>query len=212
MSQNANKWLHFTYCFAGFVDIVSKCGNRNIIKKRKDTLRKMHVFSSQPTIISRAANKYGECGAQVKSTNIISRSVLISWYISALPQYLERYAARYTNPLRIQWFLQICTCKYSASGFGFAQSTKKRKTPTLECLFLVTNTGISLVLQGLHRRRRGCGSIPSTVALRARCWVWWAYGPTTTRKRKSTTIVVLSCGWWPVRESNPCYSRERAVS
>ena len=41
-----------------------------------------------------------ECGARVKSENVFSRSVLIPWYISALPQYLERYAARYVNPLR----------------------------------------------------------------------------------------------------------------
>ena len=43
----------------------------------------------------------GQCGARVNNKGIISRSVLISWYISALPQYLERFAARYTNPLRV---------------------------------------------------------------------------------------------------------------
>ena len=43
-----------------------------------------------------------ECGARVDNNKaIISRSVLISWYISALPQYLERFAPRYTNPLRV---------------------------------------------------------------------------------------------------------------
>ena len=41
-----------------------------------------------------------ECGARVDNNALISRSVQTSRYISALPQYLERFAARYTNPLR----------------------------------------------------------------------------------------------------------------
>ena len=64
---------------------------------------------------------------------IISRSVCT--YISALPQYLERFAARYANPLRVYEFLQICTHRHSASGFGFVRSTnKKKQTPLVECL------------------------------------------------------------------------------
>ena len=38
-----------------------------------------------------------------------------------------------------------------------------------------------------------------------------SYVPVTKTKRKSTTNVVLSF-WWPVRESNPCFQRERLMS
>ena len=85
--------------------------------------------------IAASGKQVRECGARVNNEDLISRSAQSSWYISALPQYLERFAARYTNPLRVNDFLQICRHWHSASGFEFVRSTnKKRKTPTSECL------------------------------------------------------------------------------
>ena len=45
-----------------------------------------------------SAKQVRECGARVNCSDIISRSFCTS--ISALPQYLVRFATRYANPLR----------------------------------------------------------------------------------------------------------------
>ena len=96
---------------------------------------------STVSVISRndiaSAKQVRECGARVIYYYIISLVVQVLRNISALPQYLERYATRYANPLRVCKYLQICACRHSASGFEFVRSTnKKKQTPTSECLFL----------------------------------------------------------------------------
>ena len=73
-----------------------------------------------------------ECGARVKSENVFSRSVLISWYISALPQYLERYAARYTNPLcHTNSCKSTCNLKHKWVRFCAERITSKKEIGTL---------------------------------------------------------------------------------
>ena len=42
--------------------------------------------------------------------------------------------------------------------------------------------------------------------------VRFATGRQTRKMKKALRLGVLFRVWWPVRESNPCYSRERAVS
>ena len=79
--------------------------------------------------------------------SIVSRSVYS--FISALPQYLERYAARYANPLRDTNFSWNCKLYTRASGFGFVRSTKKEIGTHfgVPISFLVTRTGIEPMLQ-----------------------------------------------------------------
>ena len=84
-----------------------------------------------------SAKQVRECGARVIYAYKIPLVLRVLWNISALPQYLERFAARYANPLRVCKYLQICACRHGASGFEFVRSTnKKKQTPTSECLFL----------------------------------------------------------------------------
>ena len=75
---------------------------------------------STVSVISRndiaSAKQVRECGARVIYYYIISLVVQVLRNISALPQYLERYATRYANPLRVCKYLQICACRHSASG------------------------------------------------------------------------------------------------
>ena len=99
----------------------------------------MECAGSTTSVISRdyipSGKQVRECGARVKGKVLISMSVLISWYISALPQYLDRFAARYANPLPSQIPTNL-NVQYSASGFEVVRSTNKMKqAPTSECLF-----------------------------------------------------------------------------
>ena len=75
---------------------------------------------STVSVISRndiaSAKQVRECGARVIYYYIISLVVQVLRNISALRQYLERYATRYANPLRVCKYLQICACRHSASG------------------------------------------------------------------------------------------------
>ena len=107
----------------------------------------MHAISTASvnnTNNAPSAKQVRECGARVDSEDIISRSVLISWYISVLPQYLVVLCTRgMRTPCAnsISANLHIST---RTSGFGFVRSTKKETDTLLWCLslFLVTRTGI----------------------------------------------------------------------
>ena len=62
-----------------------------------------HAISTK-SVISTDSTPSGkqvrECGARVIYADKFSLVLGVLWNISALPQYLERYAARYANPLR----------------------------------------------------------------------------------------------------------------
>ena len=84
-----------------------------------------------------------ECGARVACIKIIPLVLRILCNFSALPQYLERLRPRYANPLR-----------------HFVSSNLHVLCRRKWVRFCAERTGISLVLQGLLRRRRGCDSNP----------------------------------------------------
>ena len=84
-----------------------------------------------------------ECGAQVKSMQIISRSVCS--YISALPQYLERDARGMRTPCATQIFPKTANKVSAQVGSVLCGAQIKRNKHPLwsACFFLlVTRTGI----------------------------------------------------------------------
>ena len=109
------------------------------------------------------------------------------------------------------------------SGSIPTESQKKRQAPTRSaCLFLLVTQSISKSNTGISSKM----NIPSPCDWRASSSIFgWgmrthatyvagfeAYGSPNPKNEKSTPKGVLFRVWWPVRESNPCYSRERAVS
>ena len=83
-------------CYDTFVGAYRECG----ILPGEEMVREISRTSVIISNSTPSGKQVRECGARVENNALISRSVQISRYISALPQYLERFAARYTNPLR----------------------------------------------------------------------------------------------------------------
>ena len=84
--------------------------------------------------IPRAANQVRECGAQVEYLQILALSVCS--YISALPQYLERFAARYANPLRQYRFCKFAHFNLAQVGSDlYGPPPQKKKSTTFVVLF-----------------------------------------------------------------------------
>ena len=95
------------------------------IARREDEVCKQYSKCTEPMICDTKAD--GECGVRVNNEVTISRSVLISWYISALPQYLVvpctrgiRTPCTNNTPANLHASLR-------ASGFGFVRSTMKKR-------------------------------------------------------------------------------------
>ena len=69
-----------------------------------------------------------ECGARVICVDIIPLFVRIQCNISALPQYLARFAARYANPLRLLDFCKFARIRIAQVGSRSCEARTKKKS------------------------------------------------------------------------------------